>query len=175
MAEIRSTMDLIMERTKGMTLSSQEKAQLRQEELAKKASGFQVKLRDNPDQAKDILAALESVDEEERAGLERLLWLGLVHDLPTDRQAGKYVEILRRLAPAEGKRRVLDKIEADLKAISKAHGAEEKKALARERKRLESFGISGSAVIPKMSGRNPAGPESQRLAQDMRRRLLEGV
>ncbi|MEW6352074.1 MAG: hypothetical protein AB1646_23735 [Thermodesulfobacteriota bacterium] len=174
MAEIRSTLDLIMERTKGMTMSPQEKEELRQEELAKRARGFQVKLLDNPDHAKEILSPLESMGEEERAGLERLLWQGLVHDLPTDRDALKYVAILRRLSPAATKQRVLDKIESDLKSIAKAHGAEEKKALARERKRLEAFGISGSAVIPKLSGRSATG-ESQRLAEDMKRRLLDGV
>ncbi len=175
MAEIRSTLDLIMERTKGMTMSPQEKEQLRQEELAKRARGLQVKLLDNPDNTKEILTPLESMGEEERAGLERLLWKGLVHDLPPDREALKYVAILRRLTPAQTKQRVLDKIESDLKSIAKAHGSDEKKALARERKRLASFGISGSAVIPKISGQSLAGPESQRLAEDLKKRLLDGV
>ena len=46
MAEIKSTMDLIMERTKGLTLSPKEKEEIHREEWLKKAKGWIQKFLD---------------------------------------------------------------------------------------------------------------------------------
>ena len=54
MSEIRSTIDIMMERTRGMSLSEEEKESLRKEELGKRAKGFRIKLLDAASEADDI-------------------------------------------------------------------------------------------------------------------------
>ena len=175
MAEIRSTLDIIMERTRGMALSQEEKDQLRQDEFAKRAKGLQMRLLEDPANADVVLSSLGAMGDQDRTLLETLVWKTLVQDLPADRQGLKYVPVLRRLAPAKKKAPVLDGIEADFKAIAKAQGSEEKRLVAREKKKLASFGISGTAVIPKISDSDAVGLESQRIMGDLKKRLLEGV
>jgi hypothetical protein len=46
MAEIKSTIELMMERTKNLTMTGEEKAQLRQKELTEKARGWLVRYLD---------------------------------------------------------------------------------------------------------------------------------
>jgi hypothetical protein len=174
-AEIRSTLDIIMERTKGMALSQNEKDQLRMEDFDKRANGLQIRLTENPANSDEILSSLASLDPEDKLVLEKLLWKKLVQALPTDRQVLKLVPVLRKLGPAKDKTRLLDRIESDLKNIAKIQSSEEKKVLAREKKKLASFGISGTAVIPKISGSSDVGSESRRLMEELRKGLLEGV
>jgi len=53
LTEIRNTIDLMMERTRGMRLSEEEKHRIQREELEKKARGYALKLMDpsGPNQA----------------------------------------------------------------------------------------------------------------------------
>ncbi len=46
MAEIKSTIDLIMERTRNLTMTEEEKEELRNKELTEKAKGWVVRYLD---------------------------------------------------------------------------------------------------------------------------------
>ncbi|MGA8830519.1 MAG: hypothetical protein WB554_02835, partial [Desulfomonilaceae bacterium] len=74
MAEIRSTIDIMMERTRGMALSVQEKERLKNEELQKKAKGYAMRLMDlsGPNQA--VLTSLIEETPEDRSVLDKLIW-----------------------------------------------------------------------------------------------------
>ena len=68
MAEIRSTLDLIMERTKNLTVTEEEKKAFRRKELAGKIKGFVLQyidgLKDSQDFRRDFI---EGQDDEEIA------------------------------------------------------------------------------------------------------------
>ena len=66
MGEIRSTLDLIMDKTRGMSLSQEEKESLHTEELRKRANGFKIRLLDDPSRADEILATLDNEPESDR-------------------------------------------------------------------------------------------------------------
>ena len=148
MGEIRSTIDLMMERTSGMTLSDDEKEKFHREELERKARGYRVKLLDSPSDVDQTLALLD--DDTDKSLLEAFLWKEMVDTLPHDHTANRYLDIMEKLPQATSKATVLDEVRALLKSSSKVRSQDQKKTLTREKKKLASFGISGTAVLPKM-------------------------
>jgi hypothetical protein len=150
LGEIRSTLDLIMDRTRGMSLSQEEKASLQAEELRKRAGGFRIRLLDDPSRADEILATLASESETDRQLLLSLIWNIMVEGLPADEGLLKYLPIMEKLPAGKINVGTLHELRASFKSWLKARGEERKKVIAREKKKLAAAGISGSAVVPKI-------------------------
>lgn len=150
MVEIRSTLDLIMDKTRGMSLSQEEKASLHMEGLRKRANGFKIRLLDDPSRADEILATLDNEPESDRRVLHSLLWNAMVESLPAHEELLKCLHIMEMLPAGQAKVATLHELRASFKSWLKTRGGDRKKVLARERKKLAAAGISGSAVVPKI-------------------------
>ncbi len=148
--EIKSTIDLIMERTRGMRLSREEKEDVRREEMSKRAKGLRLKLLEAPDDVQAALASMTDVPEEDRQLIMDLLWVQMVQAIPSDERALKHLSIMADLPQGPGKADVLNKVRSVLRSGIKHRHADRKKMLNTERKRLASFGISGTAVVPRL-------------------------
>ncbi len=157
MGEIRSTLDLIMDKTRGMSLSQREKESLHTEELRKRAGGFKIRLLDDPSRADEIRASLDNESESDRELLHSLLWRNMVEALPADEELLKYVPIMEKLPAGKANAATLHELRASFKSWLKARGEDRKKVIAREKKKLAVVGISGSAVVPKI----PKGPGTE--------------
>jgi len=157
LGEIRSTLDLIMDKTRGMSLSQEEKESLHVEELRKRANGFKIRLLDDPSRADEILATLDNEPESDRRLLHSLLWNTMLDTLPADEEILKYLHVMEALPVGQAKIAKLHEMRATFKSWLNIRGAERKKVLARERKKLAAAGISGSAVVPKI----PKGPRAE--------------
>jgi hypothetical protein len=164
LGEIRSTLDLIMDKTRGMSLSQEEKASLHTEELRKRANGFKIRLLDDPARADEIIATLDNEPESDRQVLHSLIWKTMVETLPADEELLKYLPIMEKLPTGQAKAATLHELRASFKSWLKTRGDERKKLIARERKKLASAGISGSAVVPKI-------PEGSRAEQGFEEEL----
>ncbi len=175
LGEIRSTIDLMMERTKGMTLSAGEKDEVRREELAKKARGFRVRLLEAPSQADETVASIQNEPEADRSLLESLIWQEMIDTLPADHSALKHLEIIMKLPRAQDRGPLLEETRSAIRSLAKTRSQDRKKQLVRERKRLASLGISGTAVVPKLPKEAPIDPESaarlEKLKDHLRRQL----
>jgi hypothetical protein len=150
LTEIKSTIDLIMERTRGMTLSPEEKEQYRREDFRKKAKGSSVRLLENQTAADDVLTAIGSEAPEDQRLLYSLLWEEIVRAMPNDDTAVKNLDILDELPQARTGAELLKRVRDFLNDKVKNQSKDRKGILLREKKKLESFGISGSAVVPKI-------------------------
>jgi hypothetical protein len=150
LGEIRSTLDLIMDKTRGMSLSQAEKESLHMEELRKRANGFKIRLLDDQSRADEILATLDSQPENDRRVLHSLLWNAMVESLPADEEILKCLHVMEMLPAGKANASKLHELRASFKSWLKTRGADRKKVLARERKKLAAAGISGSAVVPKI-------------------------
>ena len=150
MREIRSTIDLMMDRTRGMSLSPEEKKRLHMEELRKKAKGFEIKILANPDSSDEIIASINNEPEDDAGILKSLVWNSLVQNMPKGEGVLKHLEILDKLPQAKAKGKILDDLRAILKTSLKNRNKDLKNILNSERKKLAAFGISGSAVVPKL-------------------------
>ena len=140
-----------MDKTRGMSLSQEEKESLHMEELRKRANGFKIRLLDDPSRADEMLATLNNEPESDRRVLHSLLWNAMVESLAADEEILKCLHIMEMLPAGQGQSsRTLHELRASFKSWLKTRGADRKKVLARERKRLAAAGISGSAVVPKI-------------------------
>jgi len=146
-----------MDKTRGMSLSQEEKDTLHKEELLKRANGFKIRLLDDPSRAAEILAILDSEPESDRLLLHSLLWNAMLETLPADEEILKYLSVMETLPEGEAKATTLHELRASFKSWLKVRGADRKKILAREKKKLAAAGISGSAVVPKI----PKGPGAE--------------
>ncbi len=150
MGEIRSTIDLMMERTKGLSLSEQEKKALKREELQKRAKGIYLKLTQNPSLLPTLLEGIRDSDEPDNNTLISFLWNTFVENIPAGRDMDKYLDLMRELPVSAEQLALLNALQEELKLEARKGLKERKAALAAERRRLEAVGISGTAVVPKL-------------------------
>ncbi len=173
LGDIKSTIDLIMERTRGMTLSADERATLREEELGKRAKGFRLKLLEDPSRADEVLAALKDDSPEDKKLLETLIWKEIVENLPANLEILHHIDAMHALPQAQGKSRVLGELRSLFKGGMKSSAEDRKKIVAREKKKLAALGISGTAVIPKIPKETEASPELLSAINKFRKELLD--
>ncbi len=152
MAEIKSTLDLIMEKTAGLVMSDQEKEKNRGEEREKKARGVALRLSDGTLRLKDLEAEISGSGGRDPEGFRRLVSRGLVQEADLGRvqngAAGPGAEeTLAELWPAKA-----EEIRSLFKEARKAYGLELAKAEALEARKvldqLRKRGIYGSALRP---------------------------
>ncbi len=173
MTEIRSTIDLIMERTRGMSLSEDEKEDLRREDFRKKARGLRLRLMDNPSNSDDILSVLQQESEGDRQILEALLWEELVREMPANTHIFQHLDLLEKIPQAEKDKSILREARESFKEATKSRAKDKKKILLREKKKLASWGISGSSVVPKLPSDFDAGDDLARLVEQYKYRILQ--
>ena len=146
MAEIRSTMDIIMEKTRGLTMTEQEKREFREKELTGKVKGLVQKVMDGalpPDRFKVEAAPLEEKDRDLTHRLVREEALSRIEP------GGSNDAVLQILGEGIGVdtgpiRRLLSEFERDL-----ARERESREKVLEER--IRKSGISGSAVRPNIA------------------------
>lgn len=145
MGEIKSTLDIIMEKTKGLTLSADEKEALKREEEAKKIRVWVGRFLDDKAALEDIGRELKEPLKDKRA--RDLLRMELIAQLHPEGDNGKVFRLMKELLnlrtePLEER---IDAFLKELIALQVAHlkGLGEK---------LARSGISGSAVLPNLAG-----------------------
>jgi hypothetical protein len=171
LSEIKSTIDLMMERTRGMSLSAEERADLRQEDLRKRARGLKLKLRQDPNRAEEILSPLSEEPADDRRFLESCLWELMIEEMPTDAKTLKYLDLMEKLPGAQARTQALQRLRDAFREVTKSDVIDKKKILTREKKRLAALGISGSAVVPKIPKENVLGGEFLERIELLRREL----
>ncbi len=164
MGEIRSTLDIIMEKTKGLTITEGEKEQFRRTEVEGKVRGYVQKFLDGAMNLEDVKREIASIDPME-------------HDLARE---ALVKECLDRVELEGGNDRLFDALEnltdADTRPlkeiVSRFLREIEKQRKVREqvmRKTLDKAGIRGPAVIPNIL----ADPEWARYLSENRRELRQ--
>jgi len=145
MAEIKSTLDIIMEKTKGLSLSAGEKEALKREETAKKTRGWVQRFLDDNATLEDVRRESKEILKDEVA--RNLFRAELVAYLHPEGDNGKVFRMMKELLnlrtePLEEK---IDAFLKDLIAMRVARLKDLGEKLARS-------GISGSAVLPNVAG-----------------------
>jgi hypothetical protein len=144
MAEIKSTIDLIMERTKSLSASPQERESFQRQEREKRLRGLVQRLLDDNltlDGVKDELAKeKKNGSAAEVAGVVKNALAGHVDPEADNERLFRYINELVG-TPGDRLRETL--------AHCREEATSRKAVLAeRQRKELESKGITGSAVLP---------------------------
>jgi hypothetical protein len=146
MAEIKSTLDIIMERTRHLVLSAEEKKQIERDDQLRKVPGYLQKYLDGVGDLDDLLDDLAAPPEEHRHAVRQELINRLVKELGFDPRGRRGLEALQILAPREdlGKvaelQQLMDRFDASRHELVTARSEQ-------ARTRLAAFGISGGAVV----------------------------
>lgn len=163
MAEIKSTLDLVMERTKNLTLSSEEKQAQKDKKITNRIKGLVLKLQDG------LLAASQFNE----------LYGKLKKDseLPDDSLLVR--DVLTRLDPGQDNQVLLETLEeccrvdtATVRSIINDYRdaynlAAQKRSAQLKEDLAQKHSISGTAVIPNLD----ADGQWHQEAQDMRRQF----
>ncbi len=145
MAEIKSTLEIIMEKAKGLTITHEEKREFRRKEMTGRVKGLIQKFLDGYMDDERLRVEVAAVGKEDKDMLKQIL----------------IKDSISRMKPGEDNKPVLDVLEnttgEDMGSIrgflTKFDSRLEKERSSHEkalRKRLKKNGITGSAVIPNL-------------------------
>ena len=167
MGEIKSTLDLVLEKTKNLTLSSEEKEEQKHQEIEKRIKGMLQKYQDGV-----LLKDQLEID-----------YITLKKDFDLSDNNFLTTEIINRLDPTQDNQRLLEilqeycsidsaAIEAVIADYRVAYHQAAKDTLERLTVNLASqYGISGSAVVPNLETDEQWRQEAQKLRSGFMDRL----
>jgi hypothetical protein len=156
-----------------MTLSPEQQENLRRERLEKLAKGYRLKLMGEPGRGDEILSTIREETPQDRELLEWLVWKEMVENLPPNAGILQHIELMQKLPEAKVRSAILGDLRAAFKARLKNEGPDRKKIIIREKKKLASVGISGSAVVPKIPRHSDVDGEFAAALAGYKRRLLQ--
>lgn len=152
MAEIKSTIDLVMERTAGLVGGRDDRAETTRDELAAKAKGLAARLLDGALRIKDIDREADRLSDgsaERAVQLLRQAAGELIDQLDLTDPPDQAVDYLAALAPDQAVRlhAILDRA-----VVNIGRDRSERLETARQDalKELAAWGLTGSAVRPKV-------------------------
>jgi hypothetical protein len=172
MGEIKSTLEMAMERTKHFAISEKEKEAMKQKEVLQKATRLFHRYREGHLSLNEILKEVERMERKMAATVKEYLlshWIDALSLDGDDERILKGVESLKGRSIAEAKQR--------FHRLLSQYQREKEKAKEKTRvqlmEALKKDGIYGSAVEPNLDGSELWKKEYESLDQSYRMKLEE--
>ncbi len=150
MAEIKSAVELAMERTKGLRLSHEEKEKLKEEEVQTKAHSLVNRYLEVDFHLREVEKEIDRVDPSQRQHLENLFVHYLIEAIGLDRDNDLIFQGIESYR--SGSKNSIQKMKDLIQKYRKERDRKYSKAETDLLGQLERKGISGSAVQPKVEG-----------------------
>ena len=166
MAEIKSTLDIIMEKAKKFSVTEEEKKGFKRQELEGKIKGLVQKALDGILDSERFQVEVVALQAKERDSVDQILKDEVVARLEVEANSEALLKILETAGGSE--KAAVKKTLADFEMKTARQKDSRRKSL------IESFkkkGISGSAVLPNLD----ADPEWASIKSEMRRQLQEEI
>jgi hypothetical protein len=164
--EIRSTLDLVLEKTRNLTLSEEEKRNLAREELDKKIRGIVGKCLDDLLPSDRIREELESIESNEPDLPYKLFTVHLLAHVDLDVDISQILSALKEVVGSDpASLEVLQQKYKTEKEVTRSSFAEETLS------GLNKRGVSGSAVVPNLDGI----PEWVQFQRELSKRYREKI
>jgi len=145
-AEIKSTLDLVLEKTRHLTLSEEEKLSLERKELERKLQAVVNRYLDEKLSLGELKEEMEKIGKDQRGLARELLKRHLLAQFNVDADNSMVLNALREVNSFDT---------GQLTTLQREYEAEKEKRrnfLVQENlSALKQRGISGSAVVPNMS------------------------
>ena len=162
MAEIKSTLDIIMEKTKNLTMTEKEKEELRRKEISGKIKGWVQKYLDD-------LVNLETLEAKlkKETGLQEILKRELQGRLEPDGDNAKIFQLIKGLLGIKKDLfvKIINKFQEDA-------DSERSKRLEYMKKQLIKRRIFGSAVIPNLGHDTEWNTYYQKIKDDFKKEVI---
>lgn len=166
MAEIKSTLDIIMEKAKKFSATEEEKQGFKRQELEGKIKGLVQKALDGILDSERFQVELAALQAKEKVLVDQILKDEVVARIEVEANSEALLKILENTVGSE--KTAVKETLADFAMKTAKQRDSHREAL------LESFkkkGISGSAVVPNLD----ADPEWARIRSESRRQLQEEI
>jgi hypothetical protein len=146
MGEIKSTLDLVLEKTKNLTLSSEEKYQQNLQEIENRIKGMMQKYQDGLYSKTELIAGYELLKNDYKLSTDDSLIIEITHRLEPDRNNQQLLELLQECCTID-----TAAIETTIEDFQQAYHTASQNRLAQLKKNLaEQHAIAGSAVLPNL-------------------------
>jgi uncharacterized protein (UPF0147 family) len=145
MAEIKSTLDLVLERTKNLTFTDEERESLQRKELEGRIRGWVKKYLEGLMDLKAVRAGMDEVPRNQRKTGRDILQSLILENLDVQGGAGKSLDLLEGIL-AESREPYL----TALQHYERTLAAERLKMISSAKAKLAERGISGGAVSPNL-------------------------
>jgi len=166
MAEIKSTLDIIMEKAKRFSATEEEKRGFKREELEGKIKGLVQKTLDGAVGSEKFQAEVVALQAKEKDLVDQILNDEVVARLEVEANSEALLKILESAA---GSAKVaVNEALADFEMKTAQQKSSQRKTLLEN---LKKKGVSGSAVLPNLDG----DPEWLRARSELRRQLQEEI
>lgn len=150
MAEIKSAVELAMEKTKGMHLSREEKEKIKEEELHSKAQSLVNRFLEADFRPGEVEKELARYTPDQREHLEKLIFRSLCEAIQLDRVNDLLFQGIE--AFQKESKNTVNKIRELIENYRRRQEKEYKQAEKVLLKKWERQGISGSSVQPRIEG-----------------------
>jgi len=146
MSEIKSTLDLVMEKTRHLTLSQEEKEAQKRIEVNRRLQGLLQKYQDNLLKKDNLKKELDSLKIAYELNVDEMLADLLLNNLKLDRDNTLFLELLSEIFGFDfsGLETIFQNFKSAVKSATKERVDQIKTDLSKKR-----F-ISGSAVVPNL-------------------------
>jgi hypothetical protein len=172
MGEIKSTLELAMERTKKFAISEKEKEEFKQKEVLQKATSLFHRYREGGLSLNEILKQIERMEKKTATTVKELLLSQWIDALSLDNDDERTLKGIESL-----KQQSIDEVKQKFHHLLSQY--QDEKAKLRERVRvqfagaLRRDGIYGSAVEPKFEGGELWKKENEKLDHSYKMKLEE--
>jgi hypothetical protein len=171
--EIKSTIELAMEKTKDMVLSSDEAEEMRLKELREKAQGLANRYLAGDVSVGEIKENVEGFEEKSRSLFRGQVALSLVDALNLDTENERSMQALVFLAGEKDLKGPLSEVNTLVARYRHAVAGETEELELTLKEELKRVGISGSAVKPKVKGSLKYKEASEKARKDCELKLSE--
>ena len=144
MGEIKSTLDLVMERTRHLSLSDEEKQRQQTATFEKRLQGLLQQYADGALSIEQLRERITALQTELQTTDRQIVLAAVVKRIDPDRENARWLELLAQEAPAlcGPLQAGLDTYRAEQDDLLEARAQDQREDLARH------HGIAGSAVVP---------------------------
>lgn len=146
MAEIKSTLELVMERTRHLTLTEEEKRAQEMADLRKQISGLVQRVLDGGVGDRSLEKELEQLTAGKAESGRQMLWEELLRRLDLTADNTRLLSLLAKTGAA-----FVDRVQSVIEKFQAAAGQVSETNRQRLQQDLASRGIAGSAVIPNLN------------------------
>jgi len=172
MGEIKSTLELAMEKTKKFAISEKEREEMKQEEVLQKAASLFHRYREGLLPLHEILRQIDRMEKERATTVKELLlsqWIDALSLDDDEEKIFKGIELLEQ--------RNIDEARQEFRSLRSRYQREKEKIKEKVRLQLieglRKEGIYGSAVEPKFEGNELWEKENERLRHSFKMALEE--
>jgi len=172
MGEIKSTLELAMERTKKFAISEKEKEEIKQKEVSQKATSLFHRYREGFLPLNDILKEIEKMEKKTATMVKESLlsqWVDALSLEDDDERTLKAIESLKGGSIDEVKQKFHSLLSQYLNEKEKV----KEKVKVQFTEALRKDGIYGSAVEPKLEGTELWKKENEKLDHSYKKKLEE--